>query len=300
MSSLGILLTVVAAAGWSGLDIARKVAVNRMKPLVVLVWLVAGQTVLFSGWAAYEGTAVASVPVYAALAAVSVALNVVANLAYLHAVRISPFSVVIPMLSFVPVFTVAAANPLLGEMPSQRQLVGIAVVVIGTLALGATGDGGAPTKRGLGARLWGLAQGLVRERGAVFMLATALCWSMTMVVDKMALQYAPAALHGLVLNAGVGVALVVWLIARGRMGELGQIRGNVGVLVAAVATATLGLGAQLFAVQLLLAGVVEAIKRAFGLVVAVLVGRIFFGEALNRPKVAAVVLMSLGTALIVL
>ena len=281
MSSLGIILTVVAAAGWSGLDIARKVAVDRMRPEPVLVWLVTGQAVLFTAWVAYEGMAVDDVATYCGLAAVSVTLNAVANLAYLHAVRVSPFSVVIPMLSFVPVFTVAAANPLLGEMPTHQQLVGIGVVVAGTLALGADGEERGRTL-GPGARLLGMARGLSRERGAMFMLVTALCWSLTMVIDKMAMQHAPAGLHGVVLNAGVGVALLVWMAARRRLGELRQIRGNTALLVGAIATASVGLGAQLLAVKYLLAGVVEAIKRAIGLVVAVIVGRLALRSSPSR------------------
>jgi drug/metabolite transporter (DMT)-like permease len=200
----------------------------------------------------------------------------------------------------VPVFTVAAANPLLGELPTHRQLVGIAVVVAGALALGADdkqseeSDDAGPIDR-----VVALVRGLARERGALFMLITALCWALTMVVDKMAMTHAPAGLHGMNLNIGVGLVLIVWMGARGRLGELGQIRGNAGVLAGAVAAATVGLGGQLLAVQHLLAGVVEAIKRAVGIVVAVLAGRLVFGEPLSAAKLVAVALMSIGTALIV-
>jgi drug/metabolite transporter (DMT)-like permease len=257
-----------------------------------------GQAALFVAWVSFEGAHVENVSTYAGLAAASVALNVVANLAYLYAVRVSPFSVVIPMLSFVPVFTVAAAHPLLGELPTHRQLVGIAVVVAGALALGAA-QGSESTDAGPLDRVVAMVRGLARERGALFMLVTAICWAMTMVVDKMAMTHAPVGLHGMNLNLGVGVVLIVWMAVRGRLGELRQIRGNEGVLAGAVAAATVGLGGQLLAVQYLLAGVVEAIKRAIGIVVAVFAGRLVFRESLSAAKLVAVVLMSIGTALIV-
>jgi drug/metabolite transporter (DMT)-like permease len=293
VSVLGLTLTVVAAAGWAGLDVSRKVLVGRMEAVPVLFWLVAGQLVVFTVLAVQGGAWIEDPMPYAGYAAASIGLNVAANLLFLHAVRVSPISVMIPLLSFVPVFTVAAANPLLGEMPSARQLVGIAIVVLGALALGGGDDG--ETRRGPLAML----RAIIREPGSLPMLGTALFWAMTMVVDKLAIGHAPISAHAVVLNAGMAVCLLLWLAARREIAKLGQVRSAWGVLGAAILAGSTGLGAQLMAVKLLHAGVVETIKRAIGIVAAVVVGRLAFDEALSRAKIVSIVLMIVGTALIV-
>jgi drug/metabolite transporter (DMT)-like permease len=61
-----------------------------------------------------------------------------------------------------------------------------------------------------------------------------------------------------------------------------------------------GLGLQFVALRLTLVGLVEALKRAIGMLFAVAVGRVVFGEPPTPGKVAAVLLMSAGVALIVL
>jgi hypothetical protein len=61
----------------------------------------------------------------------------------------------------------------------------------------------------------------------------------------------------------------------------------------------IGLGSQLVAVQHLFAALVEAGKRAIGVTMSVIVGRLAFGEAVTGFKIAAVVLMSVGAGLIV-
>lgn len=51
-------------------------------------------------------------------AAASIAINIAANVGYLVAVGRGPFSVAIPLLSFVPVFATLLAVPLLAQLPT--------------------------------------------------------------------------------------------------------------------------------------------------------------------------------------
>ncbi len=288
--SLGIGLTVGAALCWSGLDASRKVLVQSVTPVALLVLLTLGQMPLFAAWAVASGDTITSWD-YVLPGLISLALNVVANLSFFRAVTVSPLSLTVPLLAFVPVFTTIAANPILGELPALHQLGGIAVVVVGALTLNAgTAVGRSPLA---------FVRALFRERGSLPMLVTALCWSLTIVVDKIATAHAGFGIHGAMLNLGLGLFGLALLIARGRLGELRGIRKAYKPWLFAIVMGALGLGGQLVAVQHLFAALVEAGKRAIGVTMSVIVGRVMFDEAITPYKVAAVVLMSLGAGLIV-
>lgn len=288
--SLGIGLTIGSALCWSGLDASRKILVQRVSPVALLVLLTLGQMPLFGIWAFASGDTITSWA-YVLPGLASLGLNVVANLCFFRAVTVSPLSLTVPLLAFVPVFTTIAANPILGEMPGARQVAGIGVVVLGALVLNA----GAAEDR----RPSAFARALIREPGSLPMLVTALCWSMTIVVDKLATQHAGFGIHGAVLNAGLGLFGLSLLATRGQLRELGAVRKAWRPLLFAISVGAVGLGSQLVAVQHLFAALVEAGKRAIGVTMSVVVGRLAFQEPVTRFKVASVVLMSVGAALIV-
>ena len=143
------------------------------------------------------------------------------------------------------------------------------------------------------------ARALFRERGSLPMLVTALCWSLTIVVDKLATMHAGFGIHGALLNAGIGLFGLGLLGARGRLAELRALREAWKPWLFAITMGAVGLGTQLVAVQHLFTALVEAGKRAIGVTMSVVVGKLVFGEAIDRFKVAAVVLMSVGAGLIV-
>ncbi len=288
--SLGIGLTVGSALCWAGLDASRKVLVQRVSPVALLVMLTLGQMPLFSLWAWLGGDTITSWD-YVLPGLASLFLNIVANLCFFRAVTVSPLSLTVPLLAFVPVFTTIAANPMLGEMPGFRQVGGIGVVVLGALVLNA---GAAEDRRPMA-----FARALIREPGSLPMLVTALCWSLTIVVDKLATQHAGFGIHGAVLNAGLGIVGLSLLASRGQLRDLAAVRTAWKPLVFAISLGAVGLGSQLMAVQHLFTALVEAGKRAIGVTMSVVVGRLAFNEPVTRFKVAAVVLMSLGAALIV-
>jgi drug/metabolite transporter (DMT)-like permease len=63
--------------------------------------------------------------------------------------------------------------------------------------------------------------------------------------------------------------------------------------------AAVGLGLQFVALRLTLVGLVETLKRAIGMFLAVVVGRVAFEEPVTAGKIAGVALMSGGVFLIV-
>ena len=61
----------------------------------------------------------------------SAGLNVVAHLASTRALKLEDVSLVTPMLTFSPAFTVLIATVFLGETPSMRGLTGVGLLLVG-------------------------------------------------------------------------------------------------------------------------------------------------------------------------
>lgn len=269
----------------------RKFLVGRIRPVPLALLLTAASAPLFALWTLIDGPPKLQ-PGYAAPAILSVVLNIFANLMFFAALRISPLSVTIPLLSFTPVFTAFLGIPLLGEVPSAIQSLGILLVVAGAFGLNLRSDQGMSPRSLL--RSW------VRERGAALMLTVSLLWSLAVPLDKMATARASAPFHATVLCAGVAAGVLVVVVYQRRLGELANLRHVRGVFVLALVTAIVALGLQLLAIQQIWVGFLETLKRGMGNVSAVVLGRLLFGEPVSLGKLAAVAVMAVGVGLILI
>ncbi|HEX2224982.1 MAG TPA: DMT family transporter [Thermoanaerobaculia bacterium] len=283
-----LLLATAASLAWSGLDSARKILSSRISP-AALLFLVTGATApLFALWTAVDGLPEVGRG-YALPAFGSVVLNVLANLGFFVAIRSSPLSLTIPLLSLTPVFTTLLAIPTLGERPTLMQAAGIALVVVGALLLNLR------RRDPAAGSFW---RAMVHERGPLWMAVVALLWSVSIPLDKMAADRASAPFHGLVLNAGVAAFALILVLRQGTFHEVQRVREMPGTFGVTLLLSTLALGLQLLALQLIWVGFVETLKRGIGNGMALILGRFLFAEVITPGKVAAVLLMGVGVALI--
>lgn len=288
---VALLLALLCALAWSGFDLGRKALVQRLDPVPLLVLLTVGQTPLFAAWTSLEGWPPIA-PGYWTPALVSVALNVVANLAFIYAFKVSPISVTLPMLSLTPALTALLGIPMLGEVPTLRQGLGIGLVVAGAFLLNLQRD----EKVTVPAML----RAFVRERGALLMLLVAFCWSVTPPLDKLAFQRASVPFHAFVLCGGVAVALLAVLALQRRLADLGQVSRAPWIYAGALGISTVALGVQFVAYGMMAVAFVETLKRGVGNVLALVWGMWLFGEEVGRTQVWAVVLMGVGVGLILI
>jgi drug/metabolite transporter (DMT)-like permease len=214
---------------------------------------------------------------------------VVANLLFLHGMRLAPISVAIPLLSLTPVFTTLSAIPLLGERPSAAGVTGILLVIAGAIWLNW------PRRRAGPAASGGPPPSLY---GAMMVATTALLWSLATPLDKMAVERAGAPLHGMVLTGGVALAGFGVLAFQGGLGELGGIRRVPGLLVLALVVSSAALGLQLLAMPMIFVGTIETLKRGIGNCMALVYGRLFFREVVTPSKILAAGLMAAGVGMI--
>lgn len=282
-----LLLALAAALGWSLFDLLRRLLTPRMVAWALVVWVTAAALPLVLAWAwiARDWRLGAG---YLPPGLASVALNVAANFAYFRAFQLSPLSVTLPMLSLTPVFSALFGAAVLSEAVTARGAAGILAVVAGAYVLSTSRVGEGAERR------------LRIERGSVVMGAVALCWSATLLLDKLALRHASPPVHALVLNAGTAIGACAALAVGRQLGTLRGVRGSVGLLLLAVACGVGALGAQLVAIQSVSIGQVETLKRGVGGALAVVWGRAFFAEPVRARKLAAIALQAAGVAMLLL
>lgn len=276
----------MSSLGFAALDALRKVLSRHVDPVPLAALLTMGQLPLFALWA-LAGHQVSVSSGYIAPGSATVILNVAANVLFLRAVQVSPLSVTIPFLSLTPVFSTLLGAVVLGERPAGAEAAGIVLVVLGALLVNLRCDRGSPLAA------------LSHEPGSLMMGGVALLWSLTAVLDKRALAFADVPMHAAIQCAGVAAALLVYLAARRRLPELGRVRSVRAAFLLSLVAAAVGLGLQFVALRLTLVGLVEALKRAIGMFLAVVVGRVAFEEPVTAGKIAGVALMSAGVFLIV-
>jgi drug/metabolite transporter (DMT)-like permease len=288
VSFLAAVLTIGCAIAFSVADLMRKLLIDRVRPLPLLVAMSAGMAPFFVVWWLWQGGSGPAVG-YWLPGLASAALNLVANLAFLEAVRVAPLSLTIPVLSLTPVFTTLLAIPMLGEVPSTRQLAGVVLVVAGVLWLNL---GGADY-----ASLGSLARSLWRERGSRLMVVTALCWSLVMPLDKLALAASGAPFHGMALNIGVALGAVLVLAGKGRVVELRRLATHWRLLTLIAIVGAVAIVLILLAITQTWIGFIETTRRGLGSFLALIWGRAFFGESLTQRKLVAVGVIAVGVAL---
>ena len=281
-----LLLLLLSSLAWSGLDVSRKVLAGRLDALPLVVALSLGQgLVLVAGLAATGFGPIA--PAFYAPAAGSVVLNVIGNMLFVRSVAVSPFATVVPLLALVPVGATLAALAVLGEVPTARQFGGILMIVAAAWVVAK------PPAGTLG-----------REPGVWPMLGVAACWALVGPLDKAATLASSPACQAATIYVGVAALLLPVLVFRRRPAPPAYpppSRGATALwLVIGTVTGVVAIVAQFAAMQALLVGLVEAVKRMIGLLAAVLVGRFAFGEAIGKERLAAIAVMGVGTALLLL
>jgi drug/metabolite transporter (DMT)-like permease len=290
VSPFAIALLIGCSIAFSLSDLFRKVLASWVTPLPLLFALSAGMVPVFAGWYWLEGAAAPEAS-YWIPGIGSTLLNVASNLALLEAVRRSPLSVTIPLLSLTPVFTSILAIPVLGEMPGPRQWVGIATVVIGAFWINL--DLGELSFR----NAW---RTISSEPGSRLAVVVALLWSLAMPLDKIAVLSSSPAFHGLILSSGVGVAVLLLAWLRSSLGRFRELLIRPGLVLTGLGVSILAIAFQLVAIAIVWVGLVETMKRGIGSVLSQLWGRLVFNEPLEPQRLLGVLAMAVGVALILL
>lgn len=290
ITALGLTLTLSSALCWALFDALRKRMAREVAPLYLGVLLALAQAPLLVLWAAFHepfGLPVASLGPLAG----SALINVFALVLFLEALRRSPLSLTIPLLSFTPVGSTLLAWLFRGQVPAPVQYGGAALVVAGAVCLGLSGGA------------WKGFRAFLKEAGVRRMAVVTVLWSCTSVLDQAAVAQGAGAWYAPLLTGAVAILLLFWTLVRGQgrplLAAAKPLLNQPLLAAVAVVLGAAALAVQIEALRWAPVGFIEVVKRGTGMGSAVVLGRLAFGEPVNGWKWAAVALMTLGVALVV-
>jgi drug/metabolite transporter (DMT)-like permease len=177
---------------------------------------------------------------------------------------------------------------LLGELPELRGLGGITLVVAGVYLLNFS-----ERRAGLLAPF----AAILRDPGARRMLAVALIWSVSAVVDKVATISSSPSFYGTLESGLIALAFVPLVMRRGEGFRAALSRKTWWLLAVQGLLFALMFVVQMEAIQRTLAAYVISIKRS-GAIVTVLLGALLFGEPRLRERLTGAVVILAGVLLI--
>ena len=208
---------------------------------------------------------------------------------FIKAIRISPMSLTIPFLSFVPVFAALTGYVLLDEAPSAWGGAGIALVVIGSYLLN--------LDKARNGDIWGPFRAMVHEPGSRLMFILAVVWGVAATVGRMAVIESSAMFFGVYLYVFFNPVVALAAVALGgRRTTAPLFRMPVKGLIVGL----LFFGHAILhhvAISMVQAAYMLSVKR-LNVVVAVFYGWLLFKEKHIGQRLFAVLIMFLGVVLI--
>lgn len=230
----------------------------------------------------------------------SVALNWGATLLSTYALEKADASLVSPLLTFNPAFTLLAAWVAIGETPGIRETIGVAIILCGAYLLEVE-----EARTGLLTPLLVLA----RRPGALLAIIASAMWGITTVFEKLAIEHMTPKSGPFVALAGT-VLMVALLtpgafLASGRTETPEHERGLYGLCMhpRALLLAILIAGiAPLFGFTAIALGLVGYVTALFklGAVFTIVWAWLFLGEGNIRQRLLGASVMVVGGALIAL
>lgn len=221
--------------------------------------------------------------------ATTASLSLLSFYLYVSAIHRGELGLTYPLLALTPIFMVPVEWLLLGDLPGLRGSAGIVLVVAGVYLLHL------PEKRSRALAPFGA---LLRDPGSRRMLAVALIWSVSAVVDKIAVTSASTPFYGVALSGVLGLAFLP-LVSRRGGGVRRALRPEArwllvvqGLLFAAMFIA------QMEAIRQALATYVITTKRA-GALITLLLGALFFAERQLGKRLAGTLVILIGVFLVV-
>lgn len=212
-----------------------------------------------------------------------------AALLYYRALQLSPLSVCAPFLAFTPIFLIPTGWFLLGELPPAIKLLGVLLVVVGSLVM---------HRQLFSVGLLEPFRAVWREKGSRYVLLVALIFSLTNPLDKKLVTMGGAFTHALAYS----LALVIFfgIFAFIQKADLRKpIKKAPHWLILAGLLDALALVLQLSSHNYIDVVITISVKRA-GIVLAVFLGWLIFRERNITDKLIASGVMLAGVLIIYL
>ena len=216
-------------------------------------------------------------------------INITATILYHRALFKADISVVIPLLSFTPLFLLFLSPLIVGEFPDSWGLIGTLLIVAGSYLLNIN-----LKKQNVFSPL----KSLIKEKGTRYMLIVAFIWAISANFDKRGIEASSIYQYIFFINLFVTLGTTIFVFSKRKI-SLPALRAEyknllaVGILTSAV------FFVHMTAITLTLVVYVVSIKRTGGMI-SVVLGYFIFKEKNIRQRFLGSAIMFAGVLLIIL
>ena len=216
------------------------------------------------------------------------------NILYMRAVKLSPLSVVVPLMAFNPFFTTLIAFFVEGKLPNLLGWIGVILVVIGLYLLRLNKE---ILKQGWLAPL----KQIKNEPGSIAMLGVTLVWALGASIGKLKVVNS-SALFSTFTGSVVGSIILFFILLLRFKLKFKPVVKMLQKNVFGFSSLGVGIGLSNLTMYAALAQgftpYVISIKR-INILISALAGKIFFKEKLSKSKILGICLMFAGLVLMI-
>lgn len=218
---------------------------------------------------------------------ISGGINLLVTPLYMRAIQLDDLSLVMPMITFTPLFLLITSPIIVGEFPSWSGLTGMVLIVVGAywLNIGQVNKGWTQPLKALIAR-----------RGPRLMLLVAFLWSISSNFDKIGMEASTPLIYSIGVLAFLTIGLTPFVVINSNK-PVKALQGNYLPLIFLGISSGVVLLTQMLAMQLTLVSYVIAIKRTSA-ALSVIWGSLFFQESNLKTRLPAVTIMLIGVVFI--
>ncbi len=210
--------------------------------------------------------------------------DILASAMYIKALKISPISVVVPLMSFAPVFMLITSTLMLGEPPSTTGLIGVLLVTAGAYTLNLD-----RSSQGILAPL----KAILTEKGPLMVIGAAAIFSIDTALGKEATKLSDPIFFSFFYSLFMSIGYAPFLSKEKNRAVLFKAP----ILYGVGGCFALGVVSFLYAIKEANIAYVSATGK-ISMLVAILYGRFIFHEERTGQRMAGALLMLLGVYLI--
>jgi len=216
-------------------------------------------------------------------------LDVIAAILYIKAIRLSPLSLTMPLLSLTPLFLIITSFLILGEFPSFFGIIGIIFIVLGVYLLNIK-----DLRKGILTPF----KSLFREKGCRYMIFIAFIYSITSNWGKILIQNSSPLFFSAIYFPLLVIPFLILFFIKSRK-NVKQVVLNFKDFVWIGLFFALMIIFHSLAITLIIVPYFISIKRTSS-IFSVLYGHFLFKEKNIRERLTGAVIMLLGASLIIL
>lgn len=281
-------LALLAALSESLKDLLSKQGLRSVSPQLAALAACATPIPLLLGMLLFTDSIPPLGPQYIPALLLGGTLNILALFQFMRALQRSDLSLVIPFVSFTPLFLLITSPLLVGDMPTTQDIAGIVCIVAGAYVLHIQS-----VNRGL----FGPLISMFQQPGPRRMLSVAFIYSLTSNFDKIGVQNSSPLFWSLSITSVMTLGFILALRFLPQSTHAMPHSRTVGILV--LIGLFQGIGLLLHNTALTLGPVpsVIAVKRS-SMLFAVIWGILFLRERYVRQRLVGAVLMMIGVGVL--